>query len=500
MPPKINSEILPEIAEKLGVISDRQLAKLSGLSPYYIKQARLARGIEALSRGYNLPDELLQQLGKVPDTQLTDRYGVPGPVLCRARKERSIPRFRILHKPDSREYVAFSGEAIALLGKIPDVHLAKRFDRSLVEVKQERVLRGLEPCAKGRKLPCELVQQLGLVPDSLLATRYSVAAGTIRRAREARSIPRFRFGESFKANQGSRAPAYRPSARPNESSLEVHPELTVELACEPARTSHNAVWTTHVLTQLGQVKDSEIAKLTGLSVSAVRIKRTSLGIPPATEFVWSADLLSRLGQVKDKEIARLAGISPSAVGLKRKSLGIPPALAGGWTQELLSLLGKVSDKELAEQSCGALSENSVCKARLHRKIPAFVAAKPPSKAEGAKVRRLLGVVNDYEIARRTGVERSDITRLRLKLGIEPAKSGRLPRGKSKRRDTLPAPKPVFGIKSEAKGGDKIWSQEEEALLGTAADSKVAALLKVDFWIVYYRRRAMNIPAFEFAYS
>lgn len=98
------------------------------------------------------------------------------------------------------------------------------------------------------------------------------------------------------------------------------------------------------------------------------------------------------------------------------------------------------------------------------------------------------------------MERSDITRLRLKLGIEPAKSGRLPRGKSKRRDTLPAPKPVFGIKSEAKGGDKIWSQEEEALLGTAADSKVAALLKVDFWIVYYRRRAMNIPAFEFAYS
>lgn len=59
---------------------------------------------------------------------------------------------------------------------------------------------------------------------------------------------------------------------------------------------------------------------------------------------------------------------------------------------------------------------------------------------------------------------------------------------------------MLGVESEPKGVEKVWSEEEEALLGTAADSKVAALLKVDFWIVYYRRRAMNIPAFELAYS
>lgn len=47
--------------------------------------------------------------------------------------------------------------------------------------------------------------------------------------------------------------------------------------------------------------------------------------------------------------------------------------------------------------------------------------------------------------------------------------------------------PVLEDESEPKGVEKVWSEEEDALLGTAADSKVATLLKVDFWIVYYRR-------------
>lgn len=378
MPPNLHRAISPEIAGKLGQVSDRELAKLSGLSPYFIKQARLAKNIEPVSRGYDLPDELVQQLGKVPDAQLTEHYGVPGPVLCRARKERSIPRFRILYTPDSSEYVAFSEEALALLGKISDIELAKRFDRSRREVKQEREVRGVEPYTRGRSL---------------------------------------------------------------------------------------------------------------------RIKPTPLVTIRATETVWSPEILSRLGQVKDIEVARLIGISPTTVGLKRKSLGIPPVLAGGWTQELLSLLGKVPDKELSERSGGLLTENSVCKARLLRKIPVCEALKPPPKAESAEVQSLLGVVNDYEIARRTGVSRSDITRLRLRLGIAPAKSGRLPRRKPR------APGSAYAISPhEAKGVDRIWTQEEDALLGTAADSKVAALLKVDFWAVFNRRKEMNIPPYEFAYS
>lgn len=501
MAPKVHSALAPEIASKLGKVSDRELAKLSGLSPYFIKQARLAKGIDAVGRGYDLPVDLLQQLGKVPDAQLTARYGVPGSVLFRARQDRGIPRFRILHGPDSDNYVPFPDEAVALLGKMPDVELASRFGRSLREVQQERSIRGLESYVKRRNLPDDLVEQLGLVPDAVLARRFAVSAATIKRAREARSITGFRASKQVKVcpikthrkrlekDAGSSAikgksavwtpqllaqlgkikdsdiaaqiglsvscvrvkrisPGIAPAQRVNwaPEALSQLGQVTDREISRLFGLSATAVylkrrslgippvqartWTPEGLLKLGHVSDSEIAKLLGLSVSAVLSKRKSLSISPVTGAVWSAEILSQLGQVTDREIGERIGLTPSTVGSKRRSLGIPPVLAGQWTQEFISLLGKVSDKDLADLSCGALSENSVCKARLHRNIPVYQALKLPGKAEAAEVRALLGVVNDYEIARRTGVVRSEITRQRLKLGIAPAKSGRLPRKKA----------------------------------------------------------------------
>lgn len=293
--PQKKSRVVPlDIVRKLGQASDRELAKLSGLSPYYIKQARLAAGIEAVSHGYDLSDELVQQLGKVPDARLTECYGVPGPVLCRVRQERSIPRFRVLHAPGSTEYVPFTDEAIALLGKIPDVDLAMRFDRSVREVKQERDIRAIATYTKVRNLPDDLVQELGLVPDSVLGRRYSVARSTITRAREVRSIPNFRSCKMLNSDSGT--------------ALDSHESKTSPLAC------------------------------------------------------------------------------------------------------------------------------------------------------------------------------------------------RQPRRKLKFQNSHPANTPVLGIDSRIQGANRMWSEDEEALLGTAVDSKIADLLKVDFWIVFYRRKAMNIPAYEFAYS
>lgn len=274
MPPNRHRALAPEIAGKLGQVSDRELAKLSGLSPYFIKQARLAKCIEPLSRGYDLPDGLVQQLGKVPDAQLTEEYGVPGPVLFRARQNRSIPRYRVLKKPDSPEYVAFPDEALALLGKVPDVELASQYGRSLQEVKQERGIRGLDSYTKGRNLPEELVQQLGLVPDSVLVRRYSVAATTIKRARDARSIARFRPSKLPKSDHWSALnqldSAYLPPAQSTDGKL----------------NGVKRIWSEEEDSLLGTAADSKVAELLKIDFWCVFYRRKAMSIPPF-EYAYS---------------------------------------------------------------------------------------------------------------------------------------------------------------------------------------------------------------------
>lgn len=76
---------------------------------------------------------------------------------------------------------------------------------------------------------------------------------------------------------------------------------------------------------------------------------------------------------------------------------------------------------------------------------------------------------------------------------------RHPRRKLHFTNSHAANTPVLGLDSWVKGADRLWTADEEALLGTAVDSKIADLLKIDFWLVFYRRKAMNIPPYEFAY-
>lgn len=78
----------------------------------------------------------------------------------------------------------------------------------------------------------------------------------------------------------------------------------------------------------------------------------------------------------------------------------------------------------------------------------------------------LGKISDYEIARRTGVDRASITRQRQKLGIKAVPRGRKPRE---------------------------WTAEEEALLGLFSDREIGRKLGISNTTVKAKRNSLQIP-------
>ncbi|NMY12090.1 hypothetical protein PVE_R2G0107 [Pseudomonas veronii 1YdBTEX2] len=187
-----------------------------------------------------------------------------------------------------------------------------------------------------------------------------------------------------------------------------------------------------------------------------------------SRYHWHPDALEMLGKCPDSVVSSRTGISASAVRYKRMALGIPCGPRGGWNSELIDLLGKIPDKELADRSQGRLNYKNVRTVRLERGIavcpaPRKVYESAPVKEE---VRELLGQISDYEISRRTGVERSVITRQRLELGIPSA---------------TPAGRPP-----------RVWSFEEVQMIGVLFDSDIAKKLKISRIAVSIKRKSLGI--------
>jgi hypothetical protein len=85
-------------------------------------------------------------------------------------------------------------------------------------------------------------------------------------------------------------------------------------------------WTPEQLALLGTLLDDDVARQTGRTTNAVRIKREKLGIPNPKDLEhWTAEEVAQLGTAIDAAVARRIGRTPSAVAQKRIALRIPPA-------------------------------------------------------------------------------------------------------------------------------------------------------------------------------
>jgi hypothetical protein len=88
---------------------------------------------------------------------------------------------------------------------------------------------------------------------------------------------------------------------------------------------HGPLWTEEQKRLLGTLPDAEVARRTGRTMEAVRIKREKMGLPNPESTAWTPEQVSQLGTATDARVADLIGRTTSAVSKKRIAGSIPPA-------------------------------------------------------------------------------------------------------------------------------------------------------------------------------
>lgn len=310
-PRKYPASLWRRIEPKLGVIPDGQIAEESGIPNSVIVNRRNELGIPVAPREDEWTPEQDAQLGDLPDWVIARQRGVTkGAVSARRRKLQSSP-YREQHPrrlPD---------EAAALLGKMSDGDLTRRFRIPRCFIKAERDRRGIPPFMdkpEAVEWTPGMLLELGDAPDYLLAEEWEISSSSV----------------SFKREQ-----------------------LGIEPYGGPSKVAHQ--WTDQQIAMLGTDTDRAIGERIGLHASTVWRKRTILEIPayvPPTriDFSWTARSRKLIGTAPDPVIAKKLKIKPSMVNRERLRLGIPAYVAPKhrWKKKELAMLGVMADQKVAD--------------------------------------------------------------------------------------------------------------------------------------------------------
>lgn len=268
------------IDDRLGVESDMQISRSTGISREYLKARREALGIKIKQPGSIDWSAVTERQWALTDLELAAELGVVESTVYRNRSMRNI-------KKDDRRVRYDWSTVDHLLGTVLDHEIAKILNCSLWTVASRRHRLGIRSFNSSKRndtlpLSWESIDPLmGTMLDIELAVIAGTAASTISRRRTALGIPA--LGKTMAA--------------------------TID-------------WSTvHHL--LGKVSDGEIAKTLGCSTDAVSRHRNSLEIPSFSQ-QRVAPALPLLGKVSDVEISRQFGISPKTARRWRRTLGIAP--------------------------------------------------------------------------------------------------------------------------------------------------------------------------------
>ena len=310
----------------------------------------------------------------------------------------------------------------------------------------------------------DLLELLGVLPDTVVAKKAGVHPDTVAAERRRRDIT---------------------PAAPARSPIE---------------------WTEEMISLLGSDSDYEVGAGLGLSRANVRYKRSQLGIPPFNppphhqyqEFPWEPEDIALLGKVSDGELARTLAVSPQVVRRKRRQLGIPPFQPAPqpieWTPEMIERLGKAPDSQVAEEL--GIAHQTVARKRWELGIPGTMENRPVEASE-----RLAGLLHlpDTEVRRLTGLDTNTVKRLRRGLAIRELPLDALP-GRPPDADP-PSPRKGAGSDETPPPASPWrthyrWRPEEVALLGTAPDHEIAKRLRRTMDAVQQKRTELGIPTFS----
>jgi len=183
----------------------------------------------------------------------------------------------------------------------------------------------------GWKVDWDQEDDLGRVPDKVLAERHIVSASAVARARMRRGIPAF----------------------------------------NPPRIKRDIDWDAQ---PLGEVADQVIADDLGVDSTTVGKARRKLKIPSFYVDWDDPEINKHLGQVPDAKLAQMVGVTPSTVAKARNRRGISaskPKTKIDWDKEPL---GKLTDADIARGL--GVSPSLVTKNRIKRGIPRYTKPKP----------------------------------------------------------------------------------------------------------------------------
>lgn len=252
----------PRMLGRLGKYSDADLAAELGLPKKVVKAKRVALGVPRLRRRKEddaWTPERVALLGTDSDPKVAALLGVSSSVVAHQRRRRKIPGF---FPPPLR--VHWTPAMVGLLGKVADLEIGRRFGLSKDSVVWKRRALGI-PAAPRRRADArsEEVAKLLLLPNPELRARGFT--------NHQLSLLRRKYGIPAPKVPSAAAPQMRAASRQ---------------------------WTPKVLRWLGTVPDSLLAERLGVTVSSVRAKRRSLGIPPFSRWAEVAPLLGMLPRLE----------------------------------------------------------------------------------------------------------------------------------------------------------------------------------------------------------
>lgn len=280
-------------------------------------------------------------------------------------------------------------EDVEDLGQVPDRVIAERLGCGITAVYDARLKRGI-PGAR-RKIDWEKVEDLGKTWDAKIARRLGTSHSVVAAARRKRGIPRYIgvikcicCGKSYTTISYNTMVCSTPCLN----------------ALEAARSA------------LGRERagDSDLAILAAYAYTLIKRKEL-LGFGSTASIDW--DSIGVLGELHDTEISELLGCGTNTVRKMRDERGIPAVrrrLRIDWDR--ITEFGKVSDKTLAERL--GCSTATVCKERRKRRIPGIPQT---SRIDWDQVTEF-GKISDQTLATRLGYSLTQVYKERIKRGID----------------------------------------------------------------------------------
>jgi hypothetical protein len=320
----------------------------------------MSKGPKRLSespRRFQWTDELVELLGKIPDTEVAQRAGVSCTTVLAERQRRGLPSF-----DRRRPRFEWTPDAIALLGRDTDVHVAEELDVHPVTVARKRRILGIPSyvdrsgrATSARTWTPEEISALGTEPDRAIAERLGISASCVTMKRLILGIPPWHTPPDPVDWSADRVgllgviPDLELARRLNTTPRTVR-KRRESLGIPPFSDKQMMYERTGVLETLLELPDQDIKRRTGMCQTTVYKLRAEYGVPPpeVESSRWTPEVLARLGKEPDAHIARDLGLTPCGVAVKRYALGISSSRRD-WTEPEVAALGTAPDREVAEE-------------------------------------------------------------------------------------------------------------------------------------------------------